>query len=154
MKTSRIFLVFIPLVFLFSTLIFGADSGVGPVRSVPVETQRPVKRPVASQGWLEGSWSGTAYQNDIEENWTIKLTARKRRYRVDYPSLNCGGEWRLVRMDAKTARFREKITYGRDRCVVNGRVTIQKLNKSQVAFWYIEPKKTRVSAIAVLDRKK
>jgi hypothetical protein len=101
---------------------------------------------------LEGVWEGTAYQSNTRENWTLRLTAKDRTYRVDYPTLSCGGEWRLLRMGKRTATFREKLTYGQSECVDNVTVVIQKLNRRQVAYWYIEQNQTRVDGIAVLDR--
>ena len=111
------------------------------------------RNPEASGRWLEGTWEGTAYQSDTKENWIMKLSVKNGTYRVDYPSLKCGGEWRLIRLGKRIATFKEKLTYGHSECVDNVTVTIRKLNRRQVAYWYVEPKQTRVNGIAVLDRK-
>ncbi len=111
-----------------------------------------VRKPTTSKGWLEGVWAGTAYQNNTKENWTLKLTVKNHTYRIDYPSLSCGGEWKLIRRGKRTAKFREKLTYGQSDCVDNVIITIQRLNQTQVAYWYVEPNQMRVNGVAVLDR--
>lgn len=119
----------------------------------PGEPSLVARNPATSKRWLEGTWEGTAYQSDTKENWMLKLSVKNGTYRVDYPSLKCGGEWRPIRLGKRIATFKEKLTYGHDECVDNVTVTIRKLNRRQVAYWYVEPKQTRVNGIAVLDRK-
>ncbi|HVQ38928.1 MAG TPA: hypothetical protein VMS31_15425, partial [Pyrinomonadaceae bacterium] len=60
--------------------------------------------------WLNGTWKGTGYQIDSNETWTMKLTVRGRSYRIEYPSLNCGGRWIPLSMNQSRARFIEQIT--------------------------------------------
>ncbi len=62
--------------------------------------------------WLRGQWEGTGYQIDTNSTWTMSLKVRGRSYLIEYPSLNCGGRWRLVSINANRARFRERITAG------------------------------------------
>jgi len=129
-------------------------SGVAGIRFEKTKSARlATRKPAPSKGWLEGVWEGTAYQSNTKENWTLKLTVKNRTYRIDYPSLSCGGEWKLIRMGKRTATFREKLTYGQSDCVDNVTITIQKLNRTQVAYWYVEPGQESVIGIAVLDRK-
>jgi hypothetical protein len=116
------------------------------------QAKPPARKAAGTSGWLEGVWEGTAYQSNTRENWTLRLTATNQTYRVDYPTLSCGGEWKLLRMDKRTARFREKLNYGQGKCVDNVTVIIQRLNRRQVAYWYVEQHQTRVDGIAVLDR--
>ncbi|HEY0172401.1 MAG TPA: hypothetical protein VGB98_15370, partial [Pyrinomonadaceae bacterium] len=78
-------------------------------------------------GWLRGGWAGTGYQTDTDNTWTMRLTAKGRAFAVDYPSLECGGRWRLLSLNARRAVFRETITRGTDRCAQGGRVVIQRL---------------------------
>jgi hypothetical protein len=153
MKTKRRFLSYSLSILFFSTLISGANQVSIPARAASPETFNNLKPTAISNRWLEGIWEGTAYQSNTRENWTIKVTVHNGTYRIDYPSLSCGGEWKLISMDASTAKFKEKLTYGQDSCVNDGNVTIQKLNNFQVAYWYVEPNQTRVTAIAVLDRR-
>jgi hypothetical protein len=111
--------------------------------------------PQAKTGkWLNGTWEGTAYQMDTNETWTMKLNARRNRYTVDYPSLKCGGRWKLQSIDSWTATFREHLTFGRDECVDQGRVVIQRLGNGQIAYRFYNRGAARVSASATLNRKR
>ena len=69
---------------------------------------------------LVGNWKGTMAQANIAQSYPIKLTiypaARAGNQvvaKVDYPSLQCGGEWRLKNASGSTMVVDEVITYGR-----------------------------------------
>src|SRR6267378_1941503 len=64
-----------------------------------------------SNNWIKGAWEGTGYQTDDQSTWTMRLTARGRRFSIEYPSLNCGGRWQLVSINAYRARFRESLRF-------------------------------------------
>jgi hypothetical protein len=49
-----------------------------------------------SKTWIKGTWEGAGYQTDNQSTWTMRLTARGRRFSIDYPSLDCGGRWQLI----------------------------------------------------------
>lgn len=104
--------------------------------------------------WLNGTWEGTGYQIDNNSTWTMKLVARQGGYTIEYPSLNCGGRWRLLRIDSWRARFTEHITSGREVCVDRGNVVIQRLSRRQIAYRFSERGAAAVSASAILNRKK
>lgn len=104
--------------------------------------------------WLSGSWEGTGYQIDNDETWTMSFKAQGRRFLIEYPSLNCGGEWRLISINSRSARFREKITHGLEQCTNKGLVVIERLSYSQIAFRYSNPGTREVTASAILNRKK
>lgn len=107
-----------------------------------------------SGAWLRGTWEGTGYQIDTDSTWTMRLRARGGKYLIEYPSLSCGGRWRLVRINSKRAVFRESITSGQDACVDKGRVVIERLNGRQIAYRFSHRGATEVSASAILNRKK
>lgn len=81
------------------------------------------------------------------------VTARGGRFSIDYPSLNCGGRWQLININAYRARFIEKLDHGQDKCTDNGGVVIQRLNHRQVFFLYTLAGSREVTASAVLNRK-
>ena len=87
-------------------------------------------------GWLRGDWAGTGYQTDSNDTWAIRLTAKGRTYTVEYPSLGCGGRWRLLSLNGSRAVFRETITRGADRCAPRGRFVVERLNARQLGYWY------------------
>jgi hypothetical protein len=103
--------------------------------------------------WIKGTWEGTGYQTDDQSTWTMRLTARGRRFSIEYPSLNCGGRWQLVSINSYRARFRERLDHGQDKCADNGKVTIQRLRPRQVFFFYSNAGTREVTASAVLNRK-
>ncbi len=103
--------------------------------------------------WLRGAWQGTAYQSDPGESWTMKLDVSKGRYVVSYPSLKCGGDWRLVSMRRDVATFIETIQTGVKECESDGNVVIERVNEDQISFQWSQTNSAKVLAYAVLDRK-
>ncbi|HYH87443.1 MAG TPA: hypothetical protein VEX60_18460 [Pyrinomonadaceae bacterium] len=104
--------------------------------------------------WLRGTWEGTGYQIDDNSTWTMSLTASGRRYKIEYPSLNCGGEWRRLSIDSRRARFRERLNRGLDVCSNKGTVVVERLNATQVIFLYYRQGEKVVSSSAILDKKR
>lgn len=105
-----------------------------------------------SQRWLAGKWEGTGYQTDSNETWTMKLRVQKRKFIIEYPSLECSGEWRLINFSRTRARLREKIKVNTEDCEPTGNVIIQRLNKNQLMFLYSYNGTSRVTASAILNR--
>jgi len=103
--------------------------------------------------WLKGIWEGTGYQIDDQSTWTMRLAAGARVFSIEYPSLSCGGRWKLISIDAYRARFKEKLDHGQDQCVDNSNVVIQRLNNRQVVFLFSYPGKREVYASGILKRK-
>jgi len=106
-----------------------------------------------SANWIKGTWEGTGYQIDDNSTWAIHFRASGKRFSIDYPSLNCGGRWRLVSISATRARFREILDHGQDKCTDKGSVLIQRLSRKQLMFLYSNPGTREVSASALLTRK-
>lgn len=104
--------------------------------------------------WLGGTWEGTGYQIDTDSTWTMVLNVRGGKYLIEYPSLDCGGEWRLLGINSRRARFREHITRNREACADRGTVVVERLSRRQVAFRYTHRGATDVSSSAILNRKK
>ena len=107
-----------------------------------------------SSRWIKGTWEGTGYQIDDQSTWTMRFTAAGRSFSIEYPSLNCGGKWRLISVNAYRARFKEILDHGQDKCTDKGNVTIQRLGKRQVFFLYSNAGTREVTASAVLNRKR
>lgn len=107
-----------------------------------------------STSWLRGTWDGTGYQTDDKSTWDMTLKVTGRSFAIDYPSLGCGGRWRLISLAATSARFRERLDRGQDKCADKGRVVIQRLNRNQILFlWSYEGEKT-LKASAILNRER
>lgn len=103
--------------------------------------------------WLDGTWEGTGYQTDTDSTWTMRLTVRRGRYLIEYPSLNCGGRWRPLGVGPRLARFREEITNGLDACANLSTVIVQRLTSRQVAVRYYHRGDDKVTSSAILNRK-
>lgn len=103
-------------------------------------------------GWLRGEWAGTGYQTDTDNTWTMKLTAKGRTYAVEYPSLECGGRWRLLSLTRSRAIFRETITRGTERCAQGGRVVINRLSPRQLGYRFSHAGSNDYTASAILNK--
>jgi hypothetical protein len=103
--------------------------------------------------WLNGTWEGTGYQMDTNETWTMRLKVRRNRYSIEYPSLNCGGRWKVLSINSWQANFRESILYGRNECIDEGRVVVQRLGNGQIAYRFYNRGAARVTASAILNRR-
>ncbi len=103
--------------------------------------------------WIYGTWEGKGYQIDSDSLWTMRFRIQNGKYVIEYPSLKCGGEWKLISINSKEARFRERINYGKDECTNNGLVVIQRLSNKQILFLYSNPGTNEVIAAAILNRR-
>jgi len=79
--------------------------------------------------WMVGSWIGSGSQSGTGSTWPMHLTVDERGlqswdYKIDYPSLGCGGYWTFDRGNGNTGSFTEHIVYGRDKCIDGGMVTV------------------------------
>ncbi|MBC7929481.1 MAG: hypothetical protein H7Z38_02840 [Rubrivivax sp.] len=104
--------------------------------------------------WLRGTWEGTGYQIDDNSTWTMSLKVSGRRFLIEYPSLGCGGEWRLSSIGSRRARFRERLSHGVDVCSNEGTVVVERLSATQVVFLYYRKGERVVSSSAVLNKKR
>jgi hypothetical protein len=85
----------------------------------------------------------------------MKLTIKGRRtFSIDYPSLNCGGRWKLLNIIGSKARFREELDRGQDKCTDHGLVVLERVNRRQLLYWYSLQDSNQITASAVLNRKK
>jgi hypothetical protein len=108
----------------------------------------------SKSAWIYGTWEGTGYQIDTDTTWTMRFSIKGNKYVIDYPSLKCGGEWKLISINSKEARFRERINYGKDDCVNNGLVVVQRLSNRQVVFLYSNAGSSEITASAVINRRR
>ena len=106
------------------------------------------------RGWLAGDWAGTGYQNDSKNTWTMQLDARAGKFAIEYPSLDCAGEWRLVRRTRWRPTLTETITRGADHCEPRGNVTLLRLGGGQLLFLFSYEDSGKVIAAAVLERRR
>lgn len=105
-------------------------------------------------GWLRGEWAGTGYQVDDQSTWAMVLSFRRGSYTAEYPSLECAGRWRLLRVSRTRAVFREIITKGAEKCAPRGRVVIERLNARQLGYRYSYEGSSDFVASAILNRRR
>ena len=110
-----------------------------------------------SKSWLRGTWEGTGYETDDQSTWPMKLTIKRlkggrRTFSIDYPSLTCGGRWKLLSTSGSKARFRELLDQGQDKCADKGRVMIERI-RGQLIFLYSNQGSREITASAVLNRR-
>lgn len=68
-------------------------------------------------------WEGVGYQQDINESWSIKLTQEQDSiFTIQYPSLNCSGNWKIKYPAGSTIILQEEITIGKDICIPSSNV--------------------------------
>jgi hypothetical protein len=85
---------------------------------------------------FQGVWEGRGYQYDTSQSWTIKTTIVGNQYKIDYPSLRCGGDLILLNRTANKLEYRERLTYGNS-CISNGKTVLTKTNANTLKFvWY------------------
>jgi len=135
-----------------------------PMPGGPQPTPRPVTSASAGGplGWLEGLWTGQGYQSikradkpgsdDYESNWAIALTVEQGAFKIDYPSLGCGGHWERKSGNSREIVFTEIITYGRERCIDRGKITLGLVSRSALSFAYEATVGGAVAATGTLTR--
>lgn len=64
---------------------------------------------------------------------------------INYDSLHCGGELIIQEKTADLVKFKEKLTYGADKCVDRHSVTLKKLSNTQMLFMQFDKDETEVS---------
>lgn len=116
-----------------------------------------------NKNWLEGTWTGTAFQIDLSEDnqWTVevKIDTKKETYSISYPSLNCTGKWELIKYSEDQATFNEVIENNIDVCIEKGVVILSKIDQNRVIYSYfyndvVNSDGTKASAFSTLEKSK
>ncbi|WP_299245186.1 hypothetical protein [uncultured Aquimarina sp.] len=116
-----------------------------------------------NKNWLEGKWTGIAFQIDLTEDnqWTIELEIdiKKETYNISYPSLNCSGNWKLTKYSKDQATFEEIIKNNTSVCIERGIVILSKIDNERVLYSYfytdgINNDGKKASAFSTLEKSK
>ena len=103
-----------------------------------------------------GQWQGLALDVRADappETYPVRIRVEGEDVRVDYPTLACGG--RLDRLGAigDVVEYRERLTYGLDKCLDGGRVALRPQGGKLLWYWTgAETSEPDVAASAVLGR--
>jgi hypothetical protein len=98
-----------------------------------------------------GEWEGTGTQSD-GSHWSIRVNSLPSGYFIEYPSLVCGGVWKLVKKNESSLVFKEMLIYGIERCVDHGEVVIHKLAEDKASYAWSN-KTNKITATGNLTRK-
>jgi hypothetical protein len=102
-----------------------------------------------------GDWSGRAQQNN-NTAWSISLSIIPGSLgsvvgKIDYPSLNCGGELTLKRVTKNSIELFENLTYGASTCVDRGTDILRLSSARKLDFNWLNPR-GELEATGILRR--
>jgi hypothetical protein len=97
-----------------------------------------------------GEWEGSGTQSD-GGHWSIRVNSRPTGYFIDYPSLVCGGVWKLFKVTESSLVFKETLTYGIERCLDQGEIVINKIAQDKVSYYWSSVK-SKITAAGALTR--
>ncbi|TPM38291.1 hypothetical protein [Mesorhizobium sp. B2-3-4] len=104
---------------------------------------------------FNGTWTGNGHQSpqgDAGADWSITMTIGDGSASIDYPSLGCGGSLSQTSRDDMSAEFHESITYGQDKCIDGGDITVRFYKGNLSWTWVGQADGQPYNAIAVLTR--
>ena len=103
-----------------------------------------------------GLWQGIALDvraNAPPETYPVRIRVEGEEVRVDYPTLACGGRLDRLRVVGDFVEYRERLTYGLDKCIDGGRVALRPQGGRLLWYWTgEETSEPDVAASAVLVR--
>ncbi|MEO5758748.1 MAG: hypothetical protein ABIQ51_18010 [Mesorhizobium sp.] len=105
---------------------------------------------------LTGTWIGKGHQSPAGAggaDWAIAMTINDGSASIDYPSLSCGGSLSQTSRDDTSAEYHESITYGQDKCIDGGTVTVRFFKGNLSWTWVGKADGQSYNAVAVLTRK-
>lgn len=86
---------------------------------------------------IEGPVNGGAGQREQHKRYKINIKFGPKGYRVDYPTLGCGGKLHLLGTRGRHFRFRDELEYGKDRCSDGGYTELQMISHTLAALqWF------------------
>lgn len=104
---------------------------------------------------LNGTWVGSGHQSPAGASgadWSIAMTINDNGASIDYPSLGCGGSLSQTSRDDTSVEYHESITYGRDKCVDGGAITVRFFKGNLSWVWIGQADGQPYNAVAVLTR--
>lgn len=122
-------------IFLLASIF--AVTGCSDIASVMPQVILPTAIPASVPAEFQGIWYGRGHQYNTNQDWTVRMAFQGNQYKVDYPSLRCGGALELISATPIKLSFREHITYGS--CEDRGLMVVTKINQNTINFdWYFQ----------------
>ncbi|MEW5722828.1 MAG: hypothetical protein AB1896_06955 [Thermodesulfobacteriota bacterium] len=96
-----------------------------------------------------GVWEGEGLQSN-GSRWSIRLTLSPEGYKIEYPSLSCGGTLNVLEKTSGYVRAIEKITFGQKNCYDGGLVVLVWVRPETMDFLWYYPDGSRGAVGALL----
>jgi len=95
----------------------------------------------ATPGKAYGVWSGVLTEVIVAgqrySRYDVTITLAPNRYHVDYDTLGCGGDLRLINKEGRFFQFRDELNYGLDACSNGGHTELHIIGPERAAFqWF------------------
>ncbi len=86
-----------------------------------------------------GFWQGVGVQLG-GANWSMQVKLGPEVSLVDYPTLDCSGEWQYIKQTANSLSAIEDITNGEDVCVTGGLVRVELIEDDMLSYTWLDAK--------------
>lgn len=116
-------------------------------------TSRKIEKSKDFPVWMQGEWLSYGFQLNTSTNWSIYLKVDEKTANIQYPSLDCGGNWTIEKQEKNSITLIETITKGTDKCTNQGKIIITKVNAEHISFSYFSPFNNRIEAFSTLVSK-
>jgi len=103
--------------------------------------QNPQERIERVKRGFYGVWSGFIIRSNGGSGDVIIEITETGIVTINYNSLKCGGELIIESKTADLVKFKEKLTYGDDKCVDKHSVVLKKINRTQLLFMQFNERK-------------
>ena len=94
-----------------------------------------------------GSWEGEVVQlgpGTYSGKYPAKIAFEGNAGKIDYPSLSCGGQLQFIEARGFSFAYREVLTYGKDRCIQGGLVTVFRVEGGLQFLWTLDSVATAI----------
>ncbi|MBW6489455.1 hypothetical protein [Sulfurimonas sp.] len=81
-----------------------------------------------------GTWSGFVMRRSGGSGDIMIKITDSGEATINYDSLHCGGELIIEEKGADLVKFKERLTYGADKCIDNRSVSLKKLSNTQLLY--------------------
>lgn len=96
-----------------------------------------------------GNWHGVGVQIDGFD-WGISVAIGPEVSEVEYPSLNCGGQWTYLKVTDEQILASERITVGINECLDGGLVRVSTHDENSLIYrWFDHAGKVAAAAILI-----